>query len=69
MIKSWVIEMGGRYVITGVQIGIIRAFANASFRQEEASDIHELLDVIQNEQFVGMSSPNSEIKMVERPRG
>lgn len=44
--------MGGRYFITGVQLGILRAFSEGSFR-EEKRNIFELIDGIINNQFLG----------------
>lgn len=41
--------MGGRYYITGVQIGMIMAFAELG----ETDEILELLDKIEEEQFTG----------------
>lgn len=44
--------MAGRYFITGVQLGIIRAFTTDSIRSERL-DILELLDQIEEIQFIG----------------
>jgi hypothetical protein len=41
--------LGGRYYITGVQIGMIRAFA----RQENETHIKKLLDEIEDKQYIG----------------
>ena len=41
--------MGGRYFITGVQIGMIRAFA----KLENDVDINHLLDDIEKVQYLG----------------
>lgn len=41
--------MGGRYFITGVQIGMIRAFA----KLENDADIDKLLDEIEDNQYLG----------------
>lgn len=44
--------MGGRYFITGVQLGMLRAFSEGSIR-EGKRDILELVDGIINNQFIG----------------
>jgi hypothetical protein len=44
--------MGGRYFVSGVQLGMLRAFASGSFR-EERYDAVKLIDSIINEQFIG----------------
>ena len=41
--------MGGRYYITGVQIGVIKAF----LKTRNLSDIDKLLDDIEEKQFIG----------------
>lgn len=40
--------MGGRYYISGVQIGMLRAFA----KQEDETDIKKLLNKIEKEQYI-----------------
>lgn len=45
--------MGGRYFVTGVQLGMLKAFSKGSFRHEEKNDILELIDEIINNQFIG----------------
>jgi len=45
--------MGGRYFISGVQLGMLRAFTNGSFRNEEKRDCLELINSIINNQFLG----------------
>jgi hypothetical protein len=40
--------MGGRYFITGVQIGMIRAFA----KLENDADINKVLDEIEDNQYL-----------------
>jgi hypothetical protein len=44
--------MGGRYFVSGLQLGMLRAFASGSFR-EERYDAVKLIDSIINEQFIG----------------
>ncbi len=39
--------MGGRYFLTGVQLGILKAFCS------EIPDVTALLDTIRDKQFVG----------------
>jgi hypothetical protein len=41
--------MGGRYFITGVQIGMIRALA----KLENDTEISELLDEVEKKQYLG----------------
>lgn len=41
--------MGGRYYITGVEIGMLRTFA----KLENETDINKLLDKIEEEQYIG----------------
>lgn len=41
--------MGSRYFITGVQIGMIRAFS----KLENDADISKLLDQIEKKQYLG----------------
>jgi hypothetical protein len=41
--------LGGRYWISGVSIGMLRAFA----KQENEADINKLLDNIEENQYLG----------------
>jgi len=41
--------LGGRYYITGVEIGMLRTFA----KLENETDINKLLDKIEEEQYIG----------------
>jgi len=41
--------MGGRYYITGVQLGMLRVFV----KQENESDVNKLLEEIEDRQYLG----------------
>ena len=49
--------MGGRYLITGIQIGVLKSLIN----KRNYKDINRVIDVITETQFIEDSS-NTEIK-------
>jgi hypothetical protein len=53
--------MGGRYFITGVQIGMIRAMA----KLENDTEINEVLDEVEEKQYIG---DKEEFEKVHKPK-
>lgn len=54
--------MGGRYFITGVQLGMLKTFSEHSFRDEEKRDILEIINSIINNQYIGTKEDLPNIK-------
>jgi len=57
LIKKRSEKMGGRYLITGIQIGVLKSLIN----KRNYKDINRVIDVITETQFIEDSS-NTEIK-------
>jgi hypothetical protein len=54
-------KMGERYYITGVQIGMVLAFLENDYKVR----IHEILNEIQEKQFIGHADEDDKIAIIK----